>query len=148
MQPGLRCASVRPTGENFGVRDESPAVTVDQLGGAAEWPDLLTRRAAGGVGELVGRDVDLSVLRGALRRAHNGRAQVVVIEGEPGMGKSTLLAAFVRGERDTGSGASTIGRTLWLRCDEFEQDITFGARLGAEPRPAVRDLHHVERWLC
>jgi len=43
----------------------------------------------------VGRDDELAVLRGALAVLAGGRGGIVWIEGEPGIGKSTLIAATV-----------------------------------------------------
>lgn len=43
---------------------------------------------------LVGRDEELSALDSALNRAFGGNATVVVVEGEPGIGKSHLLTVF------------------------------------------------------
>ena len=77
---------------------------------------------------LVGRDVELRALYGALTRARQGRAQVVVVEGEPGIGKSALLGTFVQGARLTG--------VRWLRCDEFAAGHAYGAAdrlVGGEP---------------
>lgn len=44
--------------------------------------------------KLVGRSGELALLDKLLRRAARGERQVVFVTGEPGMGKSTLLAAF------------------------------------------------------
>ena len=77
---------------------------------------------------LVGRDVELRALYGALTHARQGRAQVVVVEGEPGIGKSALLGTFVQGARLTG--------VRWLRCDEFAAGHAYGAAdrlVGGEP---------------
>jgi DNA-binding CsgD family transcriptional regulator len=49
---------------------------------------------AGGVA-VVGRDAELAVLDGHLARARDGRSQVVVVEGDPGTGKTALLDAVV-----------------------------------------------------
>ena len=40
-----------------------------------------------------GRDAELQVVRGLLRRAQQGHGGVVLVEGEPGIGKSLLLRA-------------------------------------------------------
>ncbi|MGZ9935591.1 BTAD domain-containing putative transcriptional regulator [Streptomyces sp. NC-S4] len=45
---------------------------------------------------LLGRDVELAGLAAAADRARGGRAQVVVVSGEAGIGKSSLLDAAVR----------------------------------------------------
>ena len=72
---------------------------------------------------LVGRTDDLAALRRAFERAGSGQAQVVVIEGEAGMGKSALLEAFLD-EQPTGSGTC---RVWTVRCDAFEQDDAYGS---------------------
>jgi class 3 adenylate cyclase/predicted ATPase len=43
-------------------------------------------------GEFVGRNEELAVARGVRERAHRGHGQVLLVTGEPGMGKSRLLA--------------------------------------------------------
>ncbi|MEV7177476.1 AAA family ATPase [Kitasatospora sp. NPDC093679] len=45
---------------------------------------------------LLGRDEELAGLAAAADRARDGRAQVVLVSGEPGIGKSSLLEAAVR----------------------------------------------------
>ncbi|MDX6235176.1 MAG: ATPase domain, partial [Nocardioidaceae bacterium] len=40
------------------------------------------------MGELYGRDGELSTLRSALQRAFAGRGGLVLISGEPGIGKT------------------------------------------------------------
>jgi DNA-binding winged helix-turn-helix (wHTH) protein/tetratricopeptide (TPR) repeat protein len=45
---------------------------------------------------LVGRDRELARLRVCLRRALEGERQMVVITGEPGIGKTTLVEAFLQ----------------------------------------------------
>jgi len=50
--------------------------------------------APGGVPGPVGRDHDLAVLDGHFRKALEGRRRLVLVTGEAGVGKSTLLDAF------------------------------------------------------
>ena len=47
--------------------------------------------AGRGRGRLFGRRAELQVIRRAWQRARSGRGQTVVIEGEPGVGKTRLL---------------------------------------------------------
>ena len=47
------------------------------------------------VGALIGRDGELALLTGLLRELSKGRGGSVLIEGEPGIGKSTLVRAVV-----------------------------------------------------
>jgi len=56
---------------------------------------LLTPAAAGAPGP-VGRDQELAGLEGHLRKALQGQRRVVLVTGEAGVGKSTLLDAFER----------------------------------------------------
>src|SRR5260370_37319509 len=44
-------------------------------------------------GALVGRDSELTLLTGLLREGARGRGSSVLIEGEPGIGKSALVRA-------------------------------------------------------
>ena len=45
---------------------------------------------------LVGRDAELERLRAVFRLAEDGRRQIVFLEGEPGIGKSAIVDAFLR----------------------------------------------------
>jgi DNA-binding winged helix-turn-helix (wHTH) protein/predicted ATPase len=47
----------------------------------------------------VGRNVDLARLHGLFAKACAGRRQLVFVTGEPGIGKTTLVEAFLRGAR-------------------------------------------------
>jgi DNA-binding CsgD family transcriptional regulator len=51
---------------------------------------------------LVGRDGELALLDGLLREAARGRGSAVLIEGEPGIGKSALVHAIVASAPDAG----------------------------------------------
>jgi DNA-binding winged helix-turn-helix (wHTH) protein/predicted ATPase len=57
----------------------------------------------GGVAPMVGRDAELDALAGCLATALAGRRQVVSLAGDPGMGKTTLVEAFL--ERTAARGA-------------------------------------------
>ncbi len=78
--------------------------------------DLVTD-AAGGVGRpgtrpLAGRSTELATLVDAWRRSIAGPARFVVVEGEPGIGKTHLVEALAEVARADG------GRVVWGRCDE------------------------------
>ncbi len=49
---------------------------------------------------MVGREAELGVLRGALDLARDGSSQVVALVGDPGIGKTTLLAALLASAPD------------------------------------------------
>jgi len=64
-------------------------------------------------GVFVGRDAERSVLVDALKAAcDDGRVRVVLIGGEPGIGKSTLASMFAQGAHRDGS------TVLYGRCDQ------------------------------
>ncbi|MBY8850209.1 AAA family ATPase [Saccharothrix sp. MB29] len=63
-------------------------------------------------GVFVGRDLELGVLRRALADAAGGRGRSVWVEGEPGIGRSALLATGLAGAPDAGF------RVAWGAGDE------------------------------
>jgi len=63
---------------------------------------------------LVGRHEELAVLRQAVDSATFTRAQVVLVEGPPGVGKTRLLAEI------TGEAAADGALTFWGRCQDGE----------------------------
>jgi DNA-binding CsgD family transcriptional regulator/tetratricopeptide (TPR) repeat protein len=65
----------------------------------------------------VGRDAELAALDGALRALQSGGGQVVAIGGEPGIGKSRLLAELGR----RAEGCVVVGAAA----SEFEQDLPY-----------------------
>ncbi|HWE61025.1 MAG TPA: BTAD domain-containing putative transcriptional regulator, partial [Chloroflexota bacterium] len=76
----------------------------EQLQAAAHHPLSLPARHALGVGvalepPLVGRASELVALHGCYAEAQAGRAQVVVVTGEMGSGKTRLLSEFLAGVR-------------------------------------------------
>jgi DNA-binding SARP family transcriptional activator len=65
---------------------------------------------------IVGREVELAVLESARARAFGGDSSAVVIEGDPGIGKSALVEAF----------RSVVSRDALVivgRCDELGRDL-------------------------
>jgi DNA-binding CsgD family transcriptional regulator len=82
---------------------------------------------------LPGRARDLDVLEGALADARGGRPRVVVVEGEPGMGKTALLDAVL-------SGRTECPGCVRVTCDRFEEDVAYavtGMLLAEPPDPMV-----------
>lgn len=67
-----------------------------------------------GVGELAGRTDELRLLDAAFDAVRGGTPRVVVIEGEAGIGKSALVAAWMGG-LDSGT------RVLDVRCDQLSR---------------------------
>jgi len=73
-----------------------------------------------GPGVLVGRERELAVLRGALERARGGTAVALAVSGEPGIGKSRLLAELGALGEEAGC------LVLSGRAGEFERCEPFG----------------------
>ena len=74
---------------------------------------------------LVGRAVELELLNGAIARALDGATTLVAIEGEAGVGKTTLVSEALDRARSAGF------RSMAARCDELESDRPFGVLLDA-----------------
>jgi tetratricopeptide (TPR) repeat protein/predicted Ser/Thr protein kinase len=66
---------------------------------------------AAGQTTLVGRDAELGAMRTAWDRARTGRRQLVLVGGEPGIGKTRFVCDFTRSVTDGGI-------TLLGRCDQ------------------------------
>jgi DNA-binding CsgD family transcriptional regulator len=66
---------------------------------------------------LVGRDRELALLAGLVREAGAGRGASVLIEGEPGIGKSTLVRAALAQAADVGC------QVFWGSGDELGQAL-------------------------
>jgi DNA-binding SARP family transcriptional activator len=102
-------------GEDLGV-DPSPeteALHTSILLGEIEHP---AASAAPGGRVLFGRDAELDRLQQLLADVAGGMARGVVIEGEAGIGKSALTAAFLDRARDQ-------SLILYGRCDEMGRDL-------------------------
>jgi DNA-binding CsgD family transcriptional regulator/tetratricopeptide (TPR) repeat protein len=66
---------------------------------------------------LVGRDSELALLAGLVREAVAGRGASVLIEGEPGIGKSTLVRTALAGAAEAGCAV------FWGSGDELGQAL-------------------------
>jgi ATP/maltotriose-dependent transcriptional regulator MalT len=64
---------------------------------------------------MVGRRAQLDRARGWVADLVDGRGQAALIEGEPGIGKSSLLRAVAEGARAAGC------QVLWATCDELSR---------------------------
>ena len=121
-----RCRQV--LSDELGV-DPSPAMTaahIALLRAASEAPDArpgatdepawslpLPAALAPVAGSfLVGREVEKGLLIAALHRAQSEGRQAVLVSGEPGIGKTALVAELAREAHATGA------RVLYGRCDE------------------------------
>ena len=68
-------------------------------------------------GALVGRDSEMALLTGLIREAARGRGSSVLIEGEPGIGKSALVRAAVAAAQEAGC------QVFWGAGDELGQAL-------------------------
>jgi DNA-binding CsgD family transcriptional regulator len=87
-------------------------------------------------GALVGRESELSLLTGMVKEVSLGRGGAVLIEGEPGIGKSALVAAAAADAPDAGC------QVFWGAGDELGQELPLlpfldGLRV-REPSPNPR----------
>jgi DNA-binding SARP family transcriptional activator len=93
------------------LRQEPVSSTSNAPPGAAR-----PAESAGSV--LPGREQELAVLDAALERVAAGRVELVVVEGEAGIGKSRLLQTWADDADATGA------RVLRVRCDELERTLS------------------------
>src|SRR5690348_12482777 len=87
-------------------------------------------------GPLVGREREMSLLTGMVKEVSLGRGGVVLIEGEPGIGKSALVRAAVADPADASY------QVFWGAGDELGQELPLlpfldGLRV-REPSPNPR----------
>ena len=68
---------------------------------------------------MLGRDGELEVLTGLARDAASGRGRLVLIEGEPGIGKTSLLRAFLA------DATGLLPRAVTGTAEEFDQRLPF-----------------------
>jgi predicted ATPase len=69
--------------------------------------------------EVMGRNGELEILSSVARDAASGRGRLLLIEGEPGIGKTSLLRAFAR------DAAGLFSMTVWGAAEEFDQRLPF-----------------------
>src|SRR5260370_36126668 len=68
-------------------------------------------------GALVGRDSEMALLTGLIREVARGRGSSVLIEGEPGIGKSALVRAATAAASEAGC------EVFWGAGDELGQAL-------------------------
>jgi DNA-binding SARP family transcriptional activator len=91
---------------------QDPALDVLPPSGPPHTADARSRRGPRADGVFVGRERELDALVAALRDALSGRGRLVVVGGEPGIGKSRLAEELSR------SAASAGAKIHWGRCWE------------------------------
>lgn len=84
--------------------------------------------ATGGTPRFVGRTSELELLRALLDDAKAGEARLVLVGGEPGIGKTSLVREFL-------AQAETAGwQTVWGRCSEDADSPHLPFRTGLIPQ--------------
>ena len=103
---------------------------------ASSTPQVRVREAP-----LLERSTELGALERLLARVASGAGGVLVIEGEPGIGKTRLLTAATEHARNRGL------RSLSAAARELERDLPYGvvSRLldAVSPPPRLPELHRV-----
>jgi class 3 adenylate cyclase/predicted ATPase len=110
-----------------GANRESGERGTNGVSGGAGPPGARTRPL------LVGRDEEIGLLRRAWQQAKDGHGQVVLISGEPGIGKSALAATLLAQLREQGVPRASV------RCSAFH---TSSAMF-----PVVEQLRRVIGWV-
>jgi class 3 adenylate cyclase len=90
-------------------------------------------RGIGALTPLVGRDEELDLLLRRWSQAKDGEGQVVLLSGEPGIGKSRVLSALRERLEAQGVGALRfqcspyyVNSAFWSVIDNFERALKFG----------------------
>ena len=97
------------------VKGLKSPVEVFELTGATSTRTRFQAAVARGLTRFVGRDTELEALNRARSRADEGQGQIVVVVGEPGVGKSRLFYEFINSHRTEGwltleSGSVSYGK--------------------------------------
>ena len=80
----------------FDVKGSSRPLRVHELTGVGSARGRLDISQARGFARFVGRDEEMTILENAFEQAKAGKAQVIGIVGEPGVGKSRLCHEFTQ----------------------------------------------------
>src|SRR6516164_3977966 len=120
----LAASTRRLTGDLFEYRDLGEIELKGIVGPVSAWlalrPSAVASRfealRGSALSPLVGRDDEIGLLLHRWARARAGHGQVVLVSGEPGIGKSRIVAALAERLRDEPH--------LWLRyfCSPYHQD--------------------------
>jgi tetratricopeptide (TPR) repeat protein len=93
---------------------------------------------------LVGRTTELELLAGLIAEAAAGHGSAILIEGEPGIGKSALVRAAL-------ASSPAACRVFWGTCDELDEDLPFQPLIAAlRLREPAQDSRRaaIARILC
>lgn len=140
----LKELGVESNGALLAASRRAPAVAARQPAAAPESP---VAAAAGAPGNRVlhGRDRELALLHGALESASGGRARILLLSGEPGIGKSALLEALARRAREADAHVLEASAYLSETSRPFALWIDALRRQSPEAEQAVFGDHNLER---
>jgi len=79
--------------------------------------------------KLIGRDNELQLLQDRWENVAEGEGEFVLMKGEAGIGKSTIVSAFIQGVRST----DDVWMVSWF-CSPYEQNSEF--------HPVIQSLRH------
>ena len=119
---------------------------------------MLRRQQVRYAGEMIGRDAERRALRGKLAEARTGTGGFVLVQGEPGIGKSRLLSDLVEFAQDEGvpiacGYASAIDRSTpyfaWRQvlAALIEPDLASGDRLSRHLTERLQHDPTLVSWL-
>ena len=125
---------------------------VAQLGRSPAPTGSLPPWRFGPAAPVVGRDRELAALHACLEAARAGRRQIVFITGEPGIGKTTAVDAFLAAASERGNVRVAYGRCIehYGAGEAYLPLMEAITRLGREPdgQRLVRVLRrHAPSWL-
>jgi tetratricopeptide (TPR) repeat protein/transcriptional regulator with XRE-family HTH domain len=115
-----------------GNLQQAPHTESTNAGRAARPKALLNWAYVAGAasGSLIGRDAEIERLYTWLLEASQGHGRFVMIEGEPGIGKSSLMRGVAL------EGAQRGCRVIWATCDELSQAFSLLPLVDAFDRQA------------
>jgi class 3 adenylate cyclase len=122
-------ARLEPVGP-LALKGKDEPIAAYRLLGVSHRRSGLRESGSGHLTTFVDRYSELAILSSFLRQVENGRSQTIGVVGEPGIGKSRLLAEFRQ--------QLARGRVTWVecRCVSYVTAIP----LLAPPRPAAQQL--------
>ncbi len=88
-----------PLGEHP-IRGRTQPVEIFRVQGLREARNPIEAAADAGLSPLTGRDVEIGLLKDRWERAQGGAGQVVLLRGDPGLGKSRLVYTMKQAIRD------------------------------------------------
>src|SRR5262249_21850328 len=111
--------------EGEGFEADAPEIVADDGGQRDRATTNRPRRAREHETMLIGRELELTILQRALVKSEQERGQVLILIGEAGIGKTSLVTALAAEAERRGS------RVLVGRCHESEQILPFGPWIDA-----------------